>query len=282
MYKMICIDLDGTLLGSDHGISKESIEAIRKAKEKGVLVVLTTGRMHLSARLFAEQLGIHDPIISSNGSFVKEREGKKVFYERNLEKADLKFIIDTLAEFGVFPNFYNHGTMFVKEVRDFVLRYEELQKTLPKEKSILIKYINEGYSYLDFMDQDGSGVQKGICFPPEHLVEEIKARMRLNTDLKIVSSVSSGIKNIEITSKEADKGRAALVLAKAYGIRPEEMICVGDSENDLSMLEIAGLPVAMGNAIDELKAIAGYITKDNDSHGVAHLIEKFILRGELI
>jgi hypothetical protein len=282
MYKMICIDLDGTLLGSDHGISHENIHAVRQAKEKGVLVVLSTGRMHLSARLYAEQLGIHDPIISSNGSFVKEREGDRVFYERNLLKEDLKFIIDTLGTFGVSPNFYNHGTMYVKEVRDFVLRYEELQKTLPKEKSILIRYINDGYSYEDFMDRDGAGVQKGICFPPDQLVEEIKTRMRLNTDLKVVSSVSSGIKNIEFTSKEADKGRAALVLADAYGIRPEEIICVGDSENDLSMLEVAGLPVAMGNAIDEVKAAARYITKDNDSHGVAHLIEKFILRGEMI
>ena len=282
MYKMICIDLDGTLLGSDHGISEENIHAIKKAREKGVLIVLATGRMHQSARLYAEQLDIFDPIISSNGSFVKEREGDRVFYERNLMKADLKFIIDTLGAFGVTPNFYNHGTMYVKEVRDFVLRYEELQKSLPKEKSILIRYINDGYSYDDFMEQDGAGVQKGICFPPVHLVDEIKTRMRLNTDLKVVSSVSSGIKNIEFTSREADKGRAALVLAKAYGISPEEIICVGDSENDLTMLEVAGLPVAMGNAIDEVKAAARYITKDNDSHGVAHLIEKFILRGDLI
>jgi hypothetical protein len=270
---MICTDLDGTLLQSNHEISDKDKEAIRKAKEQGVIIVLATGRMHMSARLFAEQLDIWDPIISSNGSFVTEREGDKVFFESNLREEDLRYIIDTLKEYDVESNFYNRGTMYVNEVRDFVKRYEALQKVLPKDKNITIRYINETYTYEDLIREDGTRIQKGICFPPLELIEPIKKRMRENRNIKIVSSGP----NIEFTSKDADKGLAALRLAEHFGISREEMICIGDSENDLSMLSVAGMPVAMGNAIDEVKSLARFVTADNNSGGVARMIGKFIL-----
>ena len=270
---MICTDLDGTLLQSNQEISVKDREAIRKAKEKGVIVVLATGRMHLSARLYAEQLDIWDPIISSNGSYVTEREGDKVFFESNLKREDLRYIIDTLKEYDVEPNFYNRGTMYVNEVRDFVKRYEALQKVLPRDKNITIRYINGSYTYDDLISEDGDRIQKGICFPQLDLIEPIKKRMRENERIKIVSSGN----NIEFTAMDADKGLAALRLAKHFGISREEIICIGDSENDLSMLSIAGMPVAMGNAIDEVKSMARFVTCDNNNNGVARMIGRFIL-----
>jgi hypothetical protein len=270
---MICTDLDGTLLQSNQEISDMDKEAIRKAKEKGVIVVLATGRMHLSARLYAEQLDIWDPIISSNGSYVTEREGDKVFFESNLKREDLRYIIDTLKEYDVEPNFYNRGTMYVNEVRDFVKRYEALQKVLPRDKNITIRYINGSYTYDDLISEDGDRIQKGICFPQLDLIEPIKKRMRENERIKIVSSGN----NIEFTAMDADKGLAALRLAKHFGISSEEMICIGDSENDLSMLSVAGMPVAMGNAIDEVKSMARFVTCDNNNNGVARMIGRFIL-----
>ena len=89
MYKMICIDIDGTLVKPDLTISQRVKEAIEKAKKKGVVVALSTGRMHNSALLYSDELGLQDPIVSSNGAFVSAKEGETIYYEENLPLKDI-------------------------------------------------------------------------------------------------------------------------------------------------------------------------------------------------
>ena len=273
MYKMICIDIDGTLIRPDHTLSVETIKAIRRARDKGVMIVLSTGRMYRSARLYADELELDFPIISANGSYVRDKATSEIIYEKNLSKDDLTFIMEVLDKYGVKINFYNKDTMYISEHRDYVSRYEALSKTLPPEKRIEIKYITKEYPMNDFIEEFGGYIQKGIVFPNEGIISAIRNEVAENKLLKVVSS---GDDNIEFTSHLADKGLGVLALAKARNIKPSEIICIGDSENDLSMLKIAGLAVAMGNAIPEVKEAAEYITDTNVNDGVAKMINKFI------
>jgi Cof subfamily protein (haloacid dehalogenase superfamily) len=273
MYKMICIDIDGTLIKSDHTLSVETIKAIRRARDKGVMIVLSTGRMYRSARLYADELELDFPIISANGSYVRDKATSEIIYEKNLSKDDLTFIMEVLDKYGVKINFYNKDTMYISEQRDYVTKYEALSKTLPPEKRIEIKYITKEYPMNDFIEEFGGYIQKGIVFPNEGIISAIRNEVAENKLLKVVSS---GDDNIEFTSHLADKGLGVLALAKARNIKPSEIICIGDSENDLSMLKVAGLAVAMGNAIPVVKEVAEYITDTNENDGVAKMINKFI------
>lgn len=274
MYKMICIDIDGTLIRDDLTLSEKVKETVQKAKEKGVVVALSTGRMHQSALQYSDELGLTDPIVSSNGAFVSDRDRQIVYYEENLALEDIVSIDETLKRFDTKINWYNHGTMYVSEFRDYVGRYERLFSTLPENRRIHIRYINDEFTLEDILSETGNTIQKGIVFPDQDKIELIKEEVKKNKRVKVVSS---GKDNVEFTSIKADKGLGVLALAKELGIRPEEIIAVGDSENDLPMLKVVGLPVAMGNAMESVFPHVKYVTDSNEEDGVASLIEKFIL-----
>ena len=218
-YKLIFIDMDGTLLNNKHEISERNKEAIRKATERGVKVAVTTGRLFASAKYYAGLLGVKTPIISCNGAFIREKDEDKIIYESVLNENQLDRI-------------YN-----------------------------VIKHI-----------------LKAICIENDSnkLNDLFKAKEELKKyeDLEVVSSSPS---NFEVMNKGTSKGRAVKVLADILNINREEIMCLGDSENDLSMIEFAGLGVAMGNAEEFLKEKADYITDTNENDGVAKAIEKFVL-----
>ncbi|HSL87383.1 MAG TPA: Cof-type HAD-IIB family hydrolase [Bacteroidales bacterium] len=274
MYKMICIDIDGTLIRPDMTVSKRVAEAISKAKEKGLIIALSTGRMHKSALMYSDELGLLDPIVSSNGAYVSERDGKKVYYEENLSGSDVLLIQDILDQYDTKINWYNRGTMYISEYRDYVGRYEALSKTLPENRRILIKYLNDAFTLENLIGETGSSIQKGIVFPKPGLIATIREKISKNKRIRVVSS---GTDNLEFTSYLADKGLGVLALAKEKGIHPDEIIAIGDSENDLSMLKVVGMPVAMGNAIKSVIDAAKYVTETNINDGVATMIEKLVL-----
>lgn len=277
MYKMICIDIDGTLIRDDLTISDRVKEAVRKAKDKGIVIALSTGRMHKSALQYSDELGLTDPIVSSNGAYVSDRDGGRVYYEENLSLEDILSIDETLKKFDTKINWYNHGTMYVAEYRDYVGRYERLGKTLPENRRIEIRYLNEEFTLRDLLMETGNTIQKGIVFPAADKIPFIKEDVMKNSRVKVVSS---GLDNVEFTSIKADKGLGVLALAKELGIHAEEIIAVGDSENDLPMLKVVGMPVAMGNAMDSVFPHVRYVTGTNEEDGVASLIEKLILNEE--
>jgi Cof subfamily protein (haloacid dehalogenase superfamily) len=230
--------------------------------------------MHKSALMYSDQLGLVDPIISSNGAYVSERDGKKVYYEENLTGSDVRLIKDVLDEYDTKINWYNRGTMYISEYRDYVGRYEAMSKTLPENRRILIKYLTEEFTLEKLIGEAGNAIQKGIVFPKPGLISTIRKRIEKSKRIKVVSS---GLDNLEFTSYLADKGLGVLALAKEKGIHPDEIIAIGDSENDLSMLKVVGMPVAMGNAMKSVIDAAKYVTDTNVNDGVATMIEKLVL-----
>lgn len=271
MVKLICLDMDGTLLDSNREISAENRLAIDRARAKGIYVTLATGRMYVSALAYAKELDIDIPIIAMNGALIKHPVTEAKLRELNIRRDRLETVIKVLGARDLRPNFYNEFTLYVG---DGLERYQRMLANTTADPRYQYKIIDSDYTYDDLIREAGHTIQKGILFPAVAEVEEIKRALK---EIEGVSVVSSSPGNIEVTHGDADKGSAIRLLGESLGIAPAEIMAIGDSENDKSMLEVAGYPIIMGNAAEALKAGKGFITQDNNNDGVALAIRKYAL-----
>ncbi|MEW8955970.1 Cof-type HAD-IIB family hydrolase [Clostridium sp.] len=275
MYKLLCTDMDGTLLGKKHEISKENIEAVKKASAKGVKIAVCTGRLHSSAFYYASLLEVKTPVISSNGAFIREKDEDKIIYKSILKKEHCNKILNVCRKYGLNVTFHTPNTVFAENELFSAKNYQEFNKNLPEEGRVNIEVVPEG-TLEEIFDKYEEDIIKAIVIEDEKLIELKKAKDEVKNlgGLEVVSSFPN---NFEIMSEGVSKGRAVEIIANTYGIKKEEVICIGDNENDISMLKYAGLGIAMGNASEEAKGAADYITDTNLNNGVAKAIEKFIL-----
>lgn len=271
-YKLICIDMDGTLLNKTGEISEKNLEAIKMASENGVNVAVTTGRLFTSANYFADLLGVKTPVIASNGAYIREKSSDKVIYKSLLGYDNAIKIVEILKNFNLYPHFNTYDSIFTEKLINSSLFYSKLNETLPEDRRIKIHIVEEWQRVLK---ENESEILKCIVIDKD--IEKIKKAKEEINKIETVEVVSSLKKNFEIMSKGVSKGKAVEMLANYYGINKSEIICMGDNENDLSMIKYAGLGIAMGNAEDFVKESADYITDTNENDGVAKAIEKFVL-----
>lgn len=277
-YKLICTDMDGTLLNGNHEISRESIEVIKKAHDKGVKIAVCTGRLHSSAFYFANLLGINAPVISSNGAFIREKDRDKVIYKKTIDKNSLKEILKVCKEYSLIPYFHTPNRVMGEKEMHSAKIYMDFNKHLPKEEKIHIDIIKED-QWDEIFEKYKDEIVKAIVIEDKNskALKCAKDKLKKVEQLEVVSSMSN---NFEIMNREVSKGRAVETLAKYYNISKDEIICIGDNENDISMIKYAGLGIAMENGCDEIKKVAQYITDTNINDGVAKVIEKFILNSK--
>lgn len=266
MYKLLAIDMDGTLLNSNRVISKANKEAIKKAIEKGVNVVITSGRGLKGLSNFLSEVnlrGDNQYIIANNGGTIYKTSNFECIAYKGLYGRDLVKAHNLSKEFGLNMIAYTHEGPIASEENEFT-RFERELVGNP------VKIINFNS---DIKDDDE--ITK-ILFSQ---TEELLAKKMLEMPKEFYNEYNA-VKTmptvLEVMDKNCSKGYGVKVLADKLGIKREEIICIGDQANDIEMITFAGLGIAMGNAIDELKAIAKYITSDNDNDGVAKAIEKFI------
>lgn len=271
MVKLICLDMDGTLLNSRLEISAPNRRAIRAAREKGIAVTLATGRMFGSAVSYARELELETPIIAMNGALTKHPVTGTKLRDIPIGRERLRQVIGLLLEEGYRPNFYDEYSLFVGEGLE---RYRQMRILSEQDPRYAIRLIDESFSYQDLIEQAGDRIQKGIFFPGQVLRRPLQEKLK---KIGALSVVSSSPDNLEITHAEADKGKAVVALARSLGILPEEVMTIGDSENDKSMLLVSGYPVAMGSASDSLRAAARFVTNTNDLDGVALAIRRIAL-----
>ncbi|SCJ05906.1 Phosphatase YidA [uncultured Clostridium sp.] len=271
--KLICIDMDGTLLMDQHNISDEDKEAVQAAINAGVHVAITTGRVYNCAKLYSDLIGLKTPIIASNGAFIGG-SNNEVIYNNPLEINDIKDFLNITNKYGLFSYLTaNFGIVSLKELPENHI-YKILNKTLKDKDKIKLEVVDSvEKAYNLYPDK----ILKGVCVSKDKKDDLLKAKKELqglNPNLEIVSSWDD---NFEIMKKGSSKGEAVEQLTKYLNLNRDEVMCIGDSENDLSMIEFAGIGVAMGNAIDKVKDAAQYITDDNTNSGVSKAIKKFVL-----
>ncbi|MDF2882409.1 MAG: family hydrolase [Clostridiaceae bacterium] len=264
--------MDGTLLDGENNISERNKNAIKKAVAKGVKVAICTGRVFTSAYYYSDILEIKTPIIASNGAYIREKDRDEVIYKNVLSIAQCKKLVPILKNNNLYFHFNTSGGLLTEKILYSSEFYAKANKSLPENMQIKIHVIDDWEK--TFEQYDGE-IVKCITVDKDNVkLNKVKNEIINLGEFEVVSSWSN---NFEIMNKSVSKGHAVEVLANYYDIDKESIVCIGDSENDLSMIKLAGLGIAMGNAPDYVKNQADYITDTNSNHGVAKAIEKFIL-----
>ncbi|MDN5332114.1 MAG: hypothetical protein PWP45_1339 [Tepidanaerobacteraceae bacterium] len=284
-YKMIALDVDGTLISSGYTVSSRTRQALRKAIGMGMIVTLATGRFWGSAVRIARSIPVNAPVVSNDGALIKDvHSGKELFF-RPLPLEVAKHVLKRAERY---PSF--EVQIFLKEKKIFSgTAYWKMQ--LRRYFRSARKFSLPGfYNYMkDFVllpvENAGSLERAALLLKeaPTKIVvsgkpEEIRDFSgELVKDLGDRIYITSAIKNsIDILEGSVSKAKGLEVLSGILGIKREEIIAVGDNLNDIEMLKFAGLGVAMGNAPETVKQRADFVTAKNDEDGVAFLVEKVL------
>lgn len=276
-YKMICIDMDGTLLNSKKGLSEVNKIALKKAYDDGVHIIICTGRNSRSALYFANEIGIKSAIIANNGGLVIDEEGKLLFKEA-LEKKECQKILEVSAKYKTIPNFHALGKIYLNSKFRMFINNVFFNRNVPEKYKIKNVYLKKLDDWNSLFDAKTEVFGKCIMLDPSRdKLKRIENELR---DADLFELTYSGKFCLEINMRGVSKGKAVKMLGDRLNIKQEEIICIGDNGNDISMLKYAGLGVAMKNGTQEVKDIADYITDTNDNNGVAKVVEKFIFHKE--
>ena len=285
--QLLALDLDGTLFNNSGMITPRTIEAIEKAIQKGVHVIISTGRPYCGIPF--EQLKAVDIqyAITTNGAAVYDIQGithyandgspKKLLFEQCLTDEQTKEILPFLLAHDIHMDAFIHGDGFSPSDRLGIAQELSIPESLKKyiigsrkrvddfEAFIIENHIPIQKMTLNFIkEEDGSFRDR----------EEIRLFLENRPD---VVAVCGGYNNLEFTGQGVTKGEALRRLAKQLNIPMECTMAIGDTENDISILEAAHLGIAMGNAPEDIKKIANAVTSSNEEDGVAFAIEKYIL-----
>jgi hypothetical protein len=280
-YKLLVLDIDGTLIRSNHSLSQRNIKLIDEARKKGVKVTLASGRNYSNMEHIIKKLNIIEPVVSNDGAYIKEPISNRVYHSLRLEIEALKEILGTLDRLNLTYTMHldektlsNKGLSYLSFIRALGLKailigLNEKDNRFTMAHGKIVKALGNEFKapfkISMFANKPGS---KEMSEASRIIIENYS---------KIVKISYSGGKNFEILPLGMSKAVGIEVLEKSLNIRREEIIAVGDSYNDIEMIKRAGLGIAMGNASDEVKKHADFITDTNDLDGVAKVIEKHIL-----
>ncbi|MGI6685733.1 MAG: Cof-type HAD-IIB family hydrolase [Bacillota bacterium] len=262
-FKLIASDLDGTLLNEHSQISPRTREAIYRAKDKGIIFTLATGRMYRSALPFASELEIDVPLITYEGALVKTSQTKEVLYHRPLPAELAKEIVVIGEENNLNINVYLDDKLYTHRETPEIQDYSRL---------VQVPYIKVE-NWASVLKEDPTKV---IFMGEGDKLDDLWAQTKERFGKRVYITKSSP-HFLEFTHPQATKGEGIKFLAERLGIKKEEILAFGDNFNDIELLRNAGLGVAMGNAREELKKVADYVTDCNYEDGVAKAIEKFVL-----
>ena len=269
--KLVAIDIDGTLLNSQHQITPRVKAAIDQARAQGVYVVVTTGRPFIGAQPYLRQLAFDQPgeyCITNNGALVQQAASGDIVAEITLSFNDYLYCEKLARTLQVHFHALDKSSLYTanKDISQYTVQ-EASMNSLPLR-----------YRGVEEMDPQMTFPKVMIIDHPELLdkaISQLPAETWQNYTI-----LRSAPYYLEILNKRVDKGQAVKALAEQLGLTAENIMTIGDHENDLAMLEYAGIGVAMGNAIDSAKAVSQFITASNDEHGVAVAIEKFVLQAQ--
>jgi len=261
-YKLIAADLDGTLRAEQHPFTPRLRDAVRRAQARGVRVVIATGRIYRTAAPFARDLGLTDAIICNHGATIRDAGSSEILFEKQVpldlareiiaRASDDLTVIACVEEEFYTPHLSVDAQKFVGSYRDHLHVVPDLARSLCGEPQKILFVSDESVTASLF----------------------VELKIRFGSLLQVVQSFPL---YVELTHREASKGNAVAWLARRWNIAREQVIALGDQGNDCSMIEWAGLGVAMGNAIDSVKALADFVAPRADEDGAAAVIEKFVL-----
>lgn len=266
-YRLLALDIDGTLTNSKKEISTPTLEALLDIQKKGYSVVIATGRPTYGAADLADELQFDkfgSYVLSYNGGLITNWKTKEDVYRQTLPKSVIPELYDFAVENNIGINTYKDDTIIAGTE---INKYMQLEATITKMK---IKHVDDWKSFVNFP------IIKCLMTGEPEVIEEMehKLKKRYNSLLNVFRSEPFFL---EVMPKNIDKAQSLLRLLTSLGLSSEQMICCGDGFNDISMIEIAGLGVAMENAQEAVKAAADFVTDSNDDNGILKVIQKFLM-----
>ena len=266
MIRMIALDVDGTLLTSWGALTKETVRAIRAAREKGVKVVLCTGRSTQEAVWLTGQAGCDGRAVCLGGAAVADMADGRHLRRWDIPDGPAASVLELLRDQPlacmVFAGEVNLldpcSARFYRETYPFPAYLDTVVETQD-----ISRWLKDNHRPLTKIHAEGAPE----LFPS--LLEQLR-------ELPGLTLTSSGRDNFEVLAAGVDKGKALRLLGEEWGISPEETAAIGDSDNDLAMLRAVGCPVAMGNAPDRVKAVCAMVTDSNDGDGAAKAIDRLV------
>lgn len=262
-YKLIAVDIDGTLLNSQGILTEKTRKAIQEAVDAGVIFVICTGRPIQGVKSLNEQINRDLPFITYNGAMVIKGRSKEILYERSLSTKLAEEIYHLGSKYNTSIIVWSDNKLYVNTENEKTKKYSES--------------INTPYIKIDSISDIPTEITKMLWYDDHEKLAKYQADFKDKIDKGIVHHFSRPF-YLEFVDQKATKGIAIQKLCEVYGFTINQTIAVGDGYNDLSMIKEAGLGVAMENAPDDIKKEAQYITTSCDKDGVANVIYEFILK----
>jgi Cof subfamily protein (haloacid dehalogenase superfamily) len=264
-YKLIAADLDGTLMARDAVISPKVKDAVRRAMEKGVKFTIATGRAFDSTLPFAQELGGNAPLICYQGGLIKDYLSGQVIHEQSVPLLLAQEVIRFARQRGLHLNVYvDDGRAYAERMTPEARYYTAIAKAPVYPVGDMLTFLDRDPMKFIFVLSNDEAT--------EPLIAEFGSLFA--GGMRFVRSYSRFVEGIPLG---VSKGRALARLADHLGLPLGETIGIGDNDNDLELVEWAGLGVAMGNASPAVKAAADYIAPPVDEEGVVEVIERFVL-----
>ena len=288
-YKMIAIDIDGTLLNSKSELTKKTIDILKEASDRGVYIVLTSGRISTNVKNFCNKIGANQYLIAENGASVINLKTNEIEYSKYIPKDVVNKVLDICEENSIYYMVYTQKELIVKNIKYMSLFFYK-QNYNPNAR---IKQVVAGRDYINQCTEKFTKLM--ICDEDRSIYKSIVRKLRKIDGIDVLPVPHVSTKKIKDNGKEfeikysyadisaegANKWTAIEYLANKLGIKQEEIIAIGDNINDLHMIHNAGLGVAMENGCPLVRKVANVVAPSNDIDGVAQIVEKYVLRWRL-
>ena len=272
-YKLIAIDIDGTLLNTQSTITERNYSTLKKAISQGIIVALCTGRSYFMAQKVVGEFDFELPLVLHNGAeIVNSSDGQMIEHWPLAQEVARQGVI-LMKQFSLEPIVYDfhegkHKLVYesINPTNEAYVRYMSTKESILHKTDDLISYIDHNPMQLVAIHQE-SIIRNAMPILKNHIDANVFTSGRLfNLEYWFLEVLQSG----------ASKAAAVEHLAKLHNIDKKEIMAIGDNFNDLEMMEYAHLSIAMKNAPDEVKAVADFVTESNNDDGVAQAIERFV------
>ena len=287
MYKMIAIDLDGTMLNSYGEVTEENKAKIKETIKNGKDIVIASGRTIDSIIPIAKEIGSNKYLIATNGAIIYDIENKKTIYEKYIPKEKALDILKICDNNSISYSVYTNKTIVANSLKYNILYYykENIKKEDSKKTRITI--VEDVYEYIKNMN-DERVMKIMICDSTKSIFNSIIKKILTISQIEVLDVshmsrkiIKSGTEEIEISyyytevsMENVDKWYALEYLINELGIEKEELVTIGDNMNDLKMIKNAGLGIAMKGSTPKIIEVADWVTEDNDNDGVAKALER--------
>lgn len=263
-YKLIAADMDGTLLNNKGEITPGTLRAIEKAVESGVIFTISTGRPLQGIERYSQLLNLKAPIIAYNGALIVVADTGEILFQQNLETEDARQILKFGTRYHTTMCVWSDNQLYGNILNGRIYDYKRMSQVEPRLIEDEEALLRQGITKILWYDEVGA-------------IRRWQKRLACETFENVTFCTSKPV-FLEFFNSKVSKAVALEKVGQLYHIKREEMIAIGDGFNDQTMLEYAGLGVAMGNAPEEIKKIAAHVTATNEEDGIAAVVEQFILR----